>query len=103
MNGGICVIKVKVSLTMTQNHSDIKINNVLYSKITRPFVTRFCMFCAFTGPRYQMSVNRTVGLLVSVIYYSYFCFLFLFESVPLSLAALERLHYFTETPPGPSI
>ena len=66
MNEGICIINVIVSLTMVQNHSDIKMNNLLYSKTTRPFVTRFCMFCAFTRPRCQISVYRTIGPLVSV-------------------------------------
>ena len=29
--------------------------------ITRPFVARFCLFCAFSSPRYQVSVYRTIG------------------------------------------
>ena len=28
------------------------------------FVSRFCLFCAFTRPRYQVSVYRTIGSLV---------------------------------------
>ena len=27
-------------------------------------VSRFCLFCAFTMPRYQVSVYRTIGPLV---------------------------------------
>ena len=37
----MCVIKVKVSLTMAEYHSNIKIKKMLYSKITRLLVTRF--------------------------------------------------------------
>ena len=32
------------------------------------FFSRFCLFCAFTRPRYQVSVYRTIGPLVIVIY-----------------------------------
>ena len=28
------------------------------------FFSRFCLFCAFTRPRYQVSVYRTIGPLV---------------------------------------
>ena len=54
-------MKVKVSLTMAQYHSDIKIKD-LYSKISRPsIITRFCMFCAYTRLRYQVSLYRIIG------------------------------------------
>ena len=29
------------------------------------FVSRFCLFCAFTRPRYQVSIYTTMGPLVS--------------------------------------
>ena len=57
--------KVKVSLTVAQYHSDINIKNLLYSKITRLFVTRFCMFYAYTKLRYQLRAYRTIGPLVT--------------------------------------
>ena len=28
-------------------------------------VSRFCMFCAYTRPRYQVSVYRTIGPVVA--------------------------------------
>ena len=36
------------------------------SRFAQPFSSRLCMFCAYTGPRFQMSVYRTIGPLVSV-------------------------------------
>ena len=33
------------------------------------FVSRFCKFCAFTRPRYQVSVYRTIGPLVLHLFY----------------------------------
>ena len=30
-------------------------------------LSRFCMFCAYTRPRYQVSVYRTIGPLVLVV------------------------------------
>ena len=54
-------MKVKVPMTLAEYHSDIKIK-ICFTKITRSFVTRFCMFVlqihvkgpdirgAFTGP-----------------------------------------------------
>ena len=46
--------------------TDIKIKKVhVVLEITRPFVTRFCMFFfAYTRPRYQVSVYRPIGPLV---------------------------------------
>ena len=37
------------------------------------FVSRFCLFCAFTRPRYQVSVYRTIGPLVSKSNSSLYC------------------------------
>ena len=62
-------MKVKVtSLTMSQYHSDIKIIKQIVLKIAQPFVNMFYMFCAFIRPRYQVSVNRTIGPLVVFFY-----------------------------------
>ena len=36
----------------------------LRSKFAPPFLSRFCMFCAYTRPRYQVSIYRTIGPLV---------------------------------------
>ena len=44
VNESKCVLKVKV--------------------ISLPCFFRFCMVCAFTRPRYQVSVYRTIGPLV---------------------------------------
>ena len=35
------------------------------SRFAQSFLSRFCMFCAYTRPRYQVSVYRTIGPLVS--------------------------------------
>ena len=37
------------------------------------FVSRFCLFCAFTRPRYQVSVYRTIGHLVLFHHRKYLC------------------------------
>ena len=34
------------------------------SKFAQPFLFRICMMCAYTRPRYQVSVYRTIGPLV---------------------------------------
>ena len=34
------------------------------SRFDQPFLSRFCMFCAYARPRYQVSVYRTIGPLV---------------------------------------
>ena len=34
------------------------------SRFAQPFLTRFCMFCAYTRPRYQVNVYSTVGSMV---------------------------------------
>ena len=34
------------------------------SRFAQSFLIRFCMIYAYTRPRYQMSVNRTIGPLV---------------------------------------
>ena len=34
------------------------------SWLAKPFLYRFCMFCTYTRPRYQVSVYRTIGPLV---------------------------------------
>ena len=39
---------------------------LLRSRFAQPFLSRFCMFCAYTRPRYQVSVYRTIGPLVLV-------------------------------------
>ena len=41
-----------VSVTMAQYHPDIK--------ITQPFVSRYCMFCADYRPSNQVNVYRTI-------------------------------------------
>ena len=33
-------------------------------KVAQPFLSRFCMFCAYTRPRYQVSIYKTIGPLV---------------------------------------
>ena len=33
-------------------------------KVYSAIFSRFCMFCAYTRPRYQMSVYKTIGPLV---------------------------------------
>ena len=34
------------------------------SRSAQPFLFRICMLCAYTRPRYQVSVYRTIGPLV---------------------------------------
>ena len=33
-------------------------------RFAQPFLFRICMFCAFSRPRYQVTVYRTIGPLV---------------------------------------
>ena len=50
---------------MAEDGSDIKIKHCcVHIKIPRSFVTRFC---AYNGPRYQVSFYRTIGSLVLII------------------------------------
>ena len=42
------------------------------------FSSRFCLFCAFTRLRYQVSVYRTIGPLVSSYHRHQFCFMYRF-------------------------
>ena len=48
-------MNIKVSIILTENHSDIEIKVVLLKKITNSFVTRVCMSCAYTRPTYQVT------------------------------------------------
>ena len=34
----------------------------------QPFSSRFCMFCAYSRPKYQVSVYRTIVPLVAIFY-----------------------------------
>ena len=36
------------------------------SRFVQPFLFRICMVCAYTRPRYQVSVYRTIGPLQDV-------------------------------------
>ena len=38
-------------------------------EFAQPFLFRICMFCAYTRPRYQVSVYRTIGPLVLQTWY----------------------------------
>ena len=38
------------------------------SRFAQPFLSRYCMFCAYTRPRYQVSVYRTIGPLIYFIF-----------------------------------
>ena len=58
---------------------------MLYSNITQPFVTGYCMFCAYTRPRYQVSINSTIGPLVFI----YFLNVYFKMSLSVRLPALR--------------
>ena len=54
---------MSIDVIKTMDQSFRYQNKKNFSKITWPssIVTRFCMFCAYTRPRYQVSVYRTIG------------------------------------------
>ena len=45
-------------------------------KVCLAIVSRFCMFCAYTRPRYQVSVYRTIGPLVCLFFLVLFCYIY---------------------------
>ena len=46
------------------DHGPISFRKLVVLKITQQFVTRLCIFCAYTRQRYQVSVYRTISPLV---------------------------------------
>ena len=61
---------------------------ILRSKFAQPFLSRMCMFGAYTRPRYQVSVYRTIGPLVL----NYSGGLNLFNGYPTSALASAVFH-----------
>ena len=60
------MIKQRIMRNLIQGH----FTSVIFNQV-------FCMFCAYTRPRYQMSIYRTIGPLVlfAGVFFSLFVFL----------------------------
>ena len=55
-------LKVQITNSLNESKGVLK---VTVKVISWPcFFSRFCIFCAYTRPRYQVSVYRTIGPLV---------------------------------------
>ena len=54
---------------------------LLRSKFAQPLLSRFCIFCAYARPRYQVNVYRTIGSLVFIFFQLFVAILYLLHDV----------------------
>ena len=67
--------------------------SVIVDQILFIFVFRFCLFCAFTRPKYQVSVYRTIGPLVCV-FKVLQCIYLAFQIVPWRKVEVHKHNYY---------